>query len=306
MKRKALVALAVLSASLLTGCVTTTSPNLVDRGSLYPQYVRLKNTTNYGYEIYTTSSEQVINDPYLQKIVESSPHGIVEKFHLKDGDCSSFNGTTSDCKYNRERSELTITHPFLEKPNTGEYWYEWNLLIPQDYEELASNGAGTLLGQFYQYNFSSNHDGGPFSSNHDGGPTYEVMYRRSGLFFAPSDHHHNRLVKANGGTNFIHDSRDAAGVVELHRGKLPRDQWLNFKVHANWSCDPDVGFLKLYYNNTLKVDLKGRNSCDGSQHLKYGLYRYNLQNHRAINPAVPEQRVFYSNFKIGRSKKDLE
>jgi hypothetical protein len=91
---------ALLAGFLLGGC------QAVDRGSFGP-FERSLNNKTYGYE--------VVDDP-----TGSAPTLMVERFEVRPVDCSA-NSVWSDCKTDRERSEL-IQKGILESKSSN-YWY---------------------------------------------------------------------------------------------------------------------------------------------------------------------------------------
>jgi len=118
----------------------------VDRGS-YGPFKRSLNTKSYGYSVEE-------NTPY------NSNGNVIERFEVRDGDCSSQPGH-SDCKTDRERSELTE----INKVTTSgsKYWYGWNIYFPKEYNNVYPTKVA--LGQFHQYHSSpawmfQNHNGG--------------------------------------------------------------------------------------------------------------------------------------------------
>lgn len=103
----------------------------VDRGS-FGQFKRSLNTTDYGYSI--------IEDP-----TGSAPTKMVERFEVRPGDCGSDSGW-SDCKKDRERSELSQTNQ-VKSLGTSK-WYGWSIYIPDDYVNIYPTKVA--LGQFHQ------------------------------------------------------------------------------------------------------------------------------------------------------------
>ena len=113
----------------LSACQTV--DRAVDRGS-FGQFKRSLNNTSHGYA--------VIEDP-----TGSAPTKLVERFEVRPGDCSS-DSSWSDCKNDRERSELTERNKRSTLGTTS--WYGWSLYVPEDYVNIFPTKVA--LGQFHQ------------------------------------------------------------------------------------------------------------------------------------------------------------
>jgi hypothetical protein len=116
---------AIVLALMLSGCQT------IDRGS-FGFFDRSLNNKSYGY--------QVVDDP-----TGTAPTAKVERFEVRRGDCG-FDSGWSDCKNDRERSELSQQKP-RENPGSS-YWYGWSIYFPSDYVTVAPTKVA--LGQFHQ------------------------------------------------------------------------------------------------------------------------------------------------------------
>lgn len=253
---------------LLSGCANS-NPNSIDRGNI-GSFERSNNYTSHGYTVYDLKSEEVQKDDKLRKIVESSPNGIVERFYVKDGDCAN-----DDCGRDRERSELSEA---TKSGHHGEKWIGWNIYLPKDYEHLGADGYNNL-GQFHSLRRSGFMQGLP-------------------LF----------LFKYTWGTLSVRYFFMADNIKEQPFRipiEIPKGQWNNIKIHVNWSTDIDVGFFKAWFNDKLILDYKGR-TISGTPYAKYGLYRGKLKWQKKLEGKVPDQRVYYSNFKVADSKEGLE
>lgn len=256
------------------------SPNSssLSRGITYKKWERSKNTKTYGYEIFTVNSKEVQSDALLNSIVQSSPNGVVEKFHLKDGDCSGFNASSAfhDCTTDRERVEILPVQGERRRQRDGEVWYGWSIYIPTDFDDAPNIRKLRILGQLYA-------DG-------DVNSLFSFVVGNRGnlnlkrVVFKPSYRElDTRLFKVS----------DIKG------------RWSTFKIHANWAED-DSGWFKVLVDNNLEYEFFGRTLYGHPVHPKYGLYRAHLSKDRTANGPMPEQRVFYSNFKVSKTEAGLE
>jgi hypothetical protein len=109
----------------------SSSSNKITRGN-FGDFTRSLNNKKYGYE--------VIND-----FTGTAPTTKIEKFEVRPGDCSADIGKWSDCKNDRERSELSG-----EKDNYSgsEHWYGWSIYVPVEHPNIYP--TKTALGQFHQ------------------------------------------------------------------------------------------------------------------------------------------------------------
>jgi hypothetical protein len=254
------------------------SPNnlLLDRGITYKKWERSKNTKAYGYEVYQIGSKIVQSDPLLHRIVQSSPNGVVEKFHLKDGDCSGYNASSNDCTTDRERVEILPIQGERRRQRAGEVWYGWSIYIPSDFDDEPNIRKLRILGQLY-----ADGDVNSLFSFVVGDQGYLNLKR---VVFEPAYQElDTRLFKVS----------DIKG------------RWASFKMHANWAEDGS-GWFKVFVDENLEYEFFGRTLYGHPVHPKYGLYRAHLSKDRTASGPMPEQRVFYSNFKVAKTEVGLE
>ncbi len=247
MKIKGLVLL--LTATLLTGCASTS----IDRGNFGP-FKRSLNNTSYGYE--------VVPDP-----TDTAP-AAVEKFEVRPGDCASNDGW-SDCKNDRERSELSERNKTTR--SGAEYWYSWNIYFPEDYVNV--HPTKVALGQFHQ----------------DGGHVVWMFQNSYGGYHLDD--------QVFGSTRQYH------GLIEEQdlRGK-----WHNIKVHAKWEKDRS-GFMKVWVNGEQKVDYSGQTMTAKAVYFKYGVYRSFMSRYknRYDVDEVPAQTVYFSGVTRAKTEQEL-
>lgn len=237
----------------LVGCASTMT--ITDRGN-FGEFQRSLNNTSYGYEV----SEDVTG---------SAPTAAIEVFDVRPGDCAG-SGSWSDCKKDRERSELS------ERKKTtkvgDEYWYGWSIYFPEDYTNVYPTKVA--LGQFHQ---QDSHPVWMFQ-NSDGG------------------YHLDDQV-------FGHTRKYYELVPEWDlRGK-----WHKVEIHANWATDR-TGFFRVWVNGERKVNYTGPTMDSKVTYFKYGVYRSFLSRYKLRYDAdeVPAQKVYYSNVKRGNSRESIQ
>ena len=229
---------------------------------------RSLNTKTYGY--------LAINDP-----TGYAPVSVVERFEVRPGDCGQEMGW-SDCKNDRERSELS--EDALSYPNEeGEtWWYGWHMFVPEDYPNIYP--AKVALGQFHQLNGRN--------------PAFMFQNHKGGLWLD------NQLTKR---------------YYPLISESDLRGRWHKIEVHAHWSRSRD-GFFKVWVNGGQKVNIKGHTLSDKTSYFKYGIYRSflsrsfhhpaqtvyyaNVRKHRSREGLLPKEG-FYPEF-ADPSKKYVE
>jgi len=221
--------IAVAALSLLSACQTTGgqadptavshSPQYLDRGS-FGEFQRSLNRKIYGYE--------VIPDP-----TGSAPTPLVEKFEVRSGDCSS-QPDWSDCRKDRERSELT--HKGRD-PIGRTYWYGWSIYIPADFPSIWP--VKVALGQWHQ------------EGSH---PVWMIQHQQFGIYLD------DQVLGATRKYYKLADFREMRG------------KWTRFEFHVKWSKEDD-GFFRAYANGEQVADYSGRTSWENTQFFKYGIYR---------------------------------
>ncbi len=248
--------LCLVFVAVLTGC--STSVSAIDRGS-FGTFMRSLNDKSYGYS--------VIPDPTKSSIEHSSP-AQVERFEVRDGDCSANRGW-SDCDNDRERSELS------EKSKTtfaGErHWYSWKIYFPEDYVNIYP--AKVALGQFHQDRahvvwMFQNADGGYYLD--------DQVFGRTRKYYP------------------LISEEDLRG------------RWHKVEVDAKWSTSND-GWFRVWINGEQKVDYAGQTMEAKAVYFKYGLYRSFVSRYKIRHSAdvVPTQVVLFKDVARAESRAQL-
>lgn len=192
----------------------------------------------------------------FQRSLNDKPYGIVttdkskghpafagskaERFEVRQGDCGQQPGW-SDCATDRERAEMSELKPYTQM-NTPT-WYSWAVYFDPSWPDISP--VTTTVGQFHQRDVSA--------------PAM-LFIQRNGTYYMRIE-----SAKELWATN--------AREYELINPKLLRGRWHYVIVHANWSKNAD-GFIKVWVNNTLRVDIKGPTTVNSTPvYFKYGIYR---------------------------------
>lgn len=237
----------VLLALILTGCQS------IDRGS-FGFFDRSLNNKSHGY--------QVVDDP-----TGTAPTAKVERFEVRPGDCASDSGW-SDCKNDRERSELSQQKP-RENPGSS-HWYGWSIYFPKDYITVAPTKVA--LGQFHQ----------------TGAHPVWMFQETSGGYFLDD--------QVTGYTRRYH---------ELILDNDLRGKWHQVEVHVMWTNKGD-GFFKVWVNGEEKVNYAGPTMAKNDVYFKYGLYRTFVSRYeQAHKKPIPTQVVYFSNVRRTSSRVGL-
>ena len=190
------------------------------------------------------------------------------RFELRAGDCGKDkDGGWSDCKKDRERHELSGRY----RVSKGERWYAWSIYLPKDFKNV--HPASTMLAQFHQQNkhviwmFKNKH-GGYWIENHV--PDYTV-----------------------------------ASTQILTREQM-LGKWNDILVNVNWSHKDD-GFFKVWVNNKLVHDFKGKTKSKGVKtYFKFGIYRSKVSTYELMyKKKIPTQIVYYDEIRAGKKKDDV-
>lgn len=245
----------LLLAAFLASCQTLA----LDRGS-FGNFERSLNNKAYGY--------QVVDDPTS---LAATPK--VERFEVRAGDCAS-DAVWSDCKNDRERSELTQAGS-SELPGSSA-WYSWNIYFPEDYATLSP--SKTALGQFHQ------------RGSH---PVWMFQEASGGYYL-------DEQITGQSNNNY-----------QLIASDQLRGKWHNIVVNVSWSNQPrwsdkQNGFFKVWVNGEQKVDYVGPTMTAKEIYFKYGIYRSFISRYKSTyNNPVPTQTVFFSNVRRASTRDGL-
>lgn len=212
------------------------------------------------------------------------------KITLLPRDCGrDKEGDYSDCKNNgrdavvghgggdRARSEYSSSGPRY----TGEKWISVSIYIPEDFQTVEP--VSTSLFQIYEWG----------NTNQQRHPRMMLRVKRGNL--------EPRYFAVNG--------MDSQGLIYKHL-KIDdmRGKWTTIIFHTKMSKDPNKGFIKMYVNDILYNDYKGRTGYGGKYYNKFGIYhswisRWNDE----VHGEYPTQVVYYDNlFRTNKKEKLLK
>lgn len=202
----------------------------------------------------------------------SAPTAKIERFEVRPGDCShGEGGDWSDCANDRERSELKEPVDRRGTKSGSEYWYGWSVYFPEDFVNIYPTKL--CAGQFHQ------------SKGH---VIWITQVDNDGLFWDE---------QVNGST---------AAYYKLIDEEDLRGKWHTIKMYVKWSKNDD-GIMKIWVNDELKFDHKGKNCNDKYIYFKYGIYRSFMYRYKNMysEDEVPSQVLFYANVKRTKTEEDL-
>lgn len=191
-----------------------------------------------------------------------------ERFELRQGDCGEQPGW-SDCAMDRERVEMSELKPYtaLGQPT----WYSWSVWFDRDWPDISP--VTTTVGQFHQRDVSV--------------PAV--------LFIQKDGRYYLRLESTK--DLYPNDNVRTLGRIEELRGR-----WSTIVVYAKWSTGAD-GELKVWFNNRLRLDLKGPNTTNTTPvFFKYGIYRSFVSR----VPVRPKQIVYIDEVRKGPTRESVD
>ncbi len=212
------------------------------------------------------------------------------KITLLPRDCGKDkDGDYSDCKNNgrdavvghgggdRARSEYSSSGPRY----TGEKWISVSIYLPEDFKTVEP--VSTSLFQIYEWG----------NTNQQRHPRMMLRVKRGNL--------EPRYFAING--------MDSQGLIYKHL-KIDdmRGKWTTIIFHTKMSKNPNKGFIKMYVNDILYNDYKGRTGYGGKYYNKFGIYhswisRWNDE----VHGEYPTQVVYYDNlFRTNKKEKLLK
>ena len=210
------------------------------------------------------------------------------KITLLPRDCGKDKeGDYSDCKNNgrdavvghgggdRARSEYSTS----SNRYSGEKWISVSIFIPNDFKSVEP--VSTSLFQIYEWG----------NTNQQRHPRMMLRVKRGNL--------EPRYFAVNG--------MDTQGLIYKHlKIEDMRGKWTTIIFHTKMSKDPNKGFIKMYVNDVLYNDYKGRTGYGGKYYNKFGIYhswisRWNDE----VHGEYPTQVVYYDNLFRTNSKEKL-
>ncbi len=190
------------------------------------------------------------------------------RFELRAGDCGKDkDGGWSDCKKDRERHELSGRY----RVSKGERWYAWSIYLPKDF--INVHPTSTMLAQFHQQN---KHVIWMFKNKHGG---YWIE-------------------------NYVPEYTVSSTQILTREQMLGK--WNDILVNVNWSHKDD-GFFKVWVNNKLVHDFKGKTKSKGVKtYFKFGIYRSKVSVYELkYKKKIPTQIVYYDEIRAGKKKDDV-
>jgi len=192
------------------------------------------------------------------------------RFESNDGECG-VQSSWNDCTNDRERAEIY----YKKKPWKKERWYRFYIYLPKDYNSIAP--AKMSLIQWKRLKPSK----------------VLVMFQ----------HMHAGLTFNRNGDSF----KDSYVVLKSNKDLL--GSWTEIIFSTNWHPDPEKGFMKVWIDEKLKVDFKGRsNSKKGKElSLRYGLYSSSMSRYKRVfeTETMPQRIIFFDGVKEENSCKKL-
>lgn len=166
----------------------------------------------------------------------------VIKFDIEHGECGKSDGVESDCDNDRQRVELkdgyrTSLQTWGNDKNIQRY-YRTNLYIPKD--------------QFP-----------------DLGPTKQMIHQKS------LKGKNNPIWQVSFKNGKLIITTDSAGKCSIDSNKIPRDEWLEIEIHANYNLYTEEqkdsvleALLKKYKSDSLDIDPSFRYFINGVEHCR--------------------------------------
>lgn len=275
--------LAILVIVPLAACQTPKSNLTTFAGKPYDR--GQEKTEGFGFVNFDLDhSKNPWNYAVVKDPTGSAPTEFVERFEIRYGDCGrNEKGSWDGCAKDRHRIERVeeqfYNGGYVPKgEHYGENWYSWFIYFPKDWKSIYP--ASQQYGQFYD--------------RWDNGVNWQFRMRKG--FFT--------IERQLATGNILSKHRLVPGYEMLGR-------WTHIKVHANWDTSDDGdGFLKVYINDKLEYDYKGRTTATNSGGaFKYGIYQSWLSkvtNDKYPNgEGFPTQVLYYTQLRKAETEAGL-
>ena len=229
---------------------------------------------NDGYGKAIPEEFHNLNSPKAINPVSVSDFSIIGensiRFESNNGECGK-EPKWSDCENDRERTELY----YKKIPWKKERWYRFYIHLPEDYNSIAP--AKMSLIQWKRLKPSK----------------VLVMFQ----------HDHSGLTFNRNGDTF----KDTYIVLKSNKDLL--GSWTEIIYSTNWHPDSEKGFMKVWIDEKLKVDFKGRsNNKKGKElNLRYGLYSSKMSRYKRVfeTETMPQRIIFFDGVKEEKSCEKL-
>lgn len=204
---------------------------------------------------------------------------LAEKFELRSGDCSE-DETWSDCKFDRERTEVTVVKKFEYPLKT---WARWSFFIPSDFP----------TGIKVNHNIAQIHQrGGAKGSMHNFPSKPPVLQ-----IYLVQDKLMSCLHLLSGPPDNIQDKcvyKELAKIQEIE------NKWVDLYVYI----DTD-GVLEIYLNDDLKFSYKDTFVTYPPENyfFKYGIYRAFLRKYNEF--PMQTAIIYHDEFAVGPTKQSV-
>ena len=223
--------------------------------------------------IFQLEGFHALNAPHAINPVSVSDFSIIGKtsirFESNDGECGQDNW--SDCDNDRERTELY----YGEESWKTEKWYRFYLYLPKDYNSIAPAKMSLIQWRSIEPSLMLI----TFQHMHAG-----LIFQRNGDAFPNS----NIVLKPN---------EDVLG------------NWTEIIFNTNWHPDPEKGFMKVWIDGKLKVDINAtaHYKKGGKLNLRYGLYSSYMSNYKNTfnTNKMPQRIAFYDGVKVEKNCQKL-
>jgi hypothetical protein len=215
-----------------------------------------------------------LNAPHAINPVSVSDFSIIGKtslrFESNDGECGQ-EPNWSDCDNDRERVELY----YGEESWKTEKWYRFYLYLPKDYNSIAPAKMSLIQWRSMEPSLMLL----TFQHMHAG-----LIFQRNADAFAESD----IVLKSN---------EDLLG------------NWTEIIFNTNWHPDSEKGFMKVWIDGKLKVDINATAHFKkgGKLNLRYGFYSSYMSYYKNTfnTNKMPQRIAFYDGVKAEKNCQKL-
>ena len=224
--------------------------------------------------IFQLDGFHLLNAPHAINPVSVSDFSIIGKtsirFESNNGECGQ-EPNWNDCPNDRERTEIV----YEDESWKTEKWYRFYLYLPKDYNSIAPAKMSLIQWRSMEpskmlLTFQHMHAG--------------LIFQRNADSFAESD----IVLKSN---------EDLLG------------NWTEIIFNTNWHPDPEKGFMKVWIDGKLKVDINATAHFKkgGKLNLRYGFYSSYMSNYKNTfnTNKMPQRIVFYDGVKAEKNCQKL-
>ncbi len=221
---------------------------------------------------------------------------VSERYELRDGDCGG-----DDCTNPRYRSEIRLNPQNTQARIGKDIWYGWSFYNQNVHSYPANISLMNVFGQWKMGGYNP--------------PSVKIVQIGRGEAYRNGNRNHDVVVQlddANEGLGWG-KSRNWGIVCRLFSIDEARGHWTDIVINTNFGTGDD-GYLRIWINGEQRCDYSGPisfvtdTSLYPGPNFRRGIYGSSTKRWDRVQPNTPKPTLvaFYDEFRVGRSREDVD